>query len=80
MFWNTGVELSTAMEGKAIPRMPSNLASMNVEPGCWIASPNVWLITVIVATLGQCEGMTRQHLQMQVHIVLRRKDMWLSHS
>ena len=36
---------STEMEGNAIPRMPSNLAAMNVSPGCLVASAKTWFLT-----------------------------------
>ena len=45
MFWNTGVMWSTEMEGNAIPKIPSNLAAMNVSPGCLVASAKTWFLT-----------------------------------
>ena len=49
MFWKTGATLSTEMEGQAIPRMPSNLAAMNVIPGCLVASAKIWFLTARLA-------------------------------
>lgn len=46
----TGVRPSTAISGKAMPRIPSNLAATNVRPGSLVASANGWLRAQMFAT------------------------------
>ena len=41
MFWNTGVTPLTDILGKAMPKIPSNLAAIKAKPGSWVASAKV---------------------------------------
>ena len=42
MLLKTGGTPRTEMVGKAMPRMPSNLAAKKERPGSWVASAKVW--------------------------------------
>lgn len=44
MLSKKGMTWSTEIFGNAMPRMPSNLAAMNVMPGCFKASPKIWFL------------------------------------
>ncbi len=42
MLLKTGGTPRTEIVGKAIPRIPSNLAARKERPGSWVASAKVW--------------------------------------
>ena len=50
MLLKTGGTPRTEMVGKAMPRMPSNLAAKKERPGSWVASAKVWSWTQSPAT------------------------------